>query len=345
MIQYSKSRLFVLNMFTSAIWLIAAVALLSSCDQKKAGVFKEARTSMYTIVTITVVSDSAERAHKAIEESYSELDRLAGLLNFYDDKSELSSINRLAGIAPVKVSGETLSIIEKSVHISKMTEGAFDVTVGTLVKLWDMKKQIVPEKRIIDKTRKSVGYRNIVTDRTASTVFIRKKGASIDLGGILKGYAADRVVDILRHNGIKSGIAAIGGEVRAFGRRPDGQPWVVGIQNPRQKRASDEIIATVEISDKAMSTSGDYNKYFEKDGRRYHHLIDPKTGYPSRRCGSATVIADDATTSDGYSKLFILGPEKGIVVAKNAGFDVIFIDCNGKVSMTDNIKERIKFTK
>ena len=300
---------------------------------------------MHTIVSITVVSDSAELAYKSTEEAYFELDRLAGLLNFYDKKSELSSINRQAGIAPVRVSSETLDIIEKSVHISKMTEGAFDVTVGTLVRLWDIKKQIIPDKTVIDEIRKGVGYGNIVTDRAASTVFITIKGASIDLGGILKGYAADRVVGILKGNGIKSGIAAIGGEVRAFGKRPDGQPWVVGIQNPRQKGQNDEIIAFVEISDRALSTSGDYNKYFEKGGKRYHHLLDPKTGYPSQRCGSTTVIADDATTSDGYSKLFILGPQKGMEVAKKAGFDVIFIDCNGDVSMTDRIKERVKFTK
>jgi thiamine biosynthesis lipoprotein len=343
MIKSVESRSIATKLLSRVLCLIFLTAFLNGCDLKKEAIFKETRASMYTIVSITVVSDSPGTVRKATEESYAELDRIAALLNFYDDKSELSSINRQAGITPVKVSGETLGIIEESVNISKMTEGAFDVTVGTLVKLWDMKKQIIPDKKLIDQTRKSVGYGNIVIDRAASTVFIKKEGASIDLGGIVKGYAADRVVDILKRNGITSGIAAIGGEVRAFGKRPDGQPWVVGIQNPRQKGTSDEIIATIEISDKAMSTSGDYNKYFEKDGRRYHHLIDPKTGSPSRRCGSTTVIAKDATTSDGFSKLFILGPKKGIVVAKKVGFDVIFIDCDGRVSMTEGIKERVKF--
>jgi FAD:protein FMN transferase len=319
------------------------IVSLFGCDIKKDTVFRESRSSMHTIVAVTAVSDSPENARKAIEESYAELDRLAGLFNFYDEKSELSEINRQAGIAPVKVSKETLGIMEKAVYVSEMTEGAFDVTVGSLVKLWDMEKRIVPDKKTIEQTRKNVGYKNIVIDRPDSTIFIRKQGVKIDLGGIIKGYAADRVVETLTRHGIKSGIAQVGGEVRAFGKRPDGGPWVVGIQNPRQKGGGDEIIASVEISDRAISTSGDYNKYFEKDGRRYHHLIDPKTGYPSLNCGSATVIAKDAITSDGFSKLFILGPEKGIEAAKKAGVEVIFIDCNGDVAMTDETKNRIKF--
>jgi FAD:protein FMN transferase len=311
-------------MFASAFLLLVS---LTGCDMQKSNVFKETRQSMHTIVTITVVTDSNEKANKAIEESFTELDGIASLLNFYSETSELSAINRNAGIAPVKVSRETLELIDKSVYVSKMTEGGFDVTVGSLVKLWDMKKRIVPDKKTIDETRKNVGYQNIVIDKTASTIFIKKKGVSIDLGGIVKGYAADRVVETLQRHGIKSGIAQVGGEVRTFGKRPNGTPWTVGIQNPRQK-GGDGIIATIDVSDKALSTSGDYNKYFEKDGRRYHHLIDPKTGYPASNCGSATVLADNGTTSDGFSKLFVLGPEKGIAAAKKAGVEVVFIDCN-----------------
>jgi FAD:protein FMN transferase len=323
--------------------LLVSATFIMGCDMQKNNVVKETRQSMHTIVTITVVTDSNEKANKAIEDSFSELDRIASLLNFYSGTSELSAINRNAGIAPVKVSKETLELIDKSVYISKMTDGGFDVTVGSLVKLWDMKKRIVPDKKSIDETKKNVGYENIVIDKTASTIFIKKKGVSIDLGGIVKGYAADRVVETLQRHGIKSGIAQVGGEVRTFGKRPNGAPWTVGIQNPRQKGGGDEIIATIDVSDKALSTSGDYNKYFEKDGRRYHHLIDPKTGYPALNCGSATVLADNATTSDGFSKLFVLGPEKGIVAAKKAGVEVVFIDCNGDIAMTDGIKQRIKF--
>jgi FAD:protein FMN transferase len=336
------------NRIKHTIWVavtLPAFYLFCACDADTGSVYKETRTSMYTVVTVTAVTNSPVTAKKAFDESYSELDRLASVFNFYDEKSDLSAINHNAGVVPVKVSGETLKVIEKAVEVSKMTDGAFDVTVGSLVKLWDMNKKIVPDKETIEKTKKNIGYEYIVIDRAASTIYIKKKGVSIDLGGIIKGYAADRIVEILRKHGIKSGIAQVGGEVRTFGRRPHRKPWTVGIQNPRQTSSSDEIIAAVDISDKAMSTSGDYNKYFEKDGRRYHHLIDPKTGYPSLNCGSATVMADDGITSDGFSKLYILGPKKGIEAAKKAGVEIIFIDCNGDIAMTDGFRSRIKFLK
>jgi thiamine biosynthesis lipoprotein len=321
---------------------LCAFFILAGCDMNSSNVVKETRPSMHTIVTITAVSDSTDLARKALEEAYAELDRLTSVFNFYDEKSELSAINRNAGIAPVKVSPEVLAVIDKAVYVSRMTDGAFDSTVGSLVRLWDIKKRIVPEKTAIDETREKVGYENIVIDKVASTVYLKNRGCSIDLGGIVKGYAADRVVEILKGRGIKAGIAQVGGEVRTFGKRPDGSAWTVGIQNPRQKGSGDEIVGVIDISDKALSTSGDYQRYFEKDGRRYHHLIDPKTGYPSLNCGSATVLADNGITADGFSKLFVLGPKKGIEAAKKAGVEVMFIDCNGEIVMSDGMKERVR---
>lgn len=300
---------------------------------------------MYTVVSITVVSRSEDQAQKAINASFDELDRLAALLNFYSDTSEISMINRQAGEKPVKVSRDTLDIIEKAVYVSEMTDGAFDITVGPLVKLWDIQKKIIPDKESIKEKLKLVGYKNIVIDKTASTVFIKQKGAQIDLGGIIKGYAVDKVVAVLHKNGITSGVAAVGGEIRLLGTKPDGTSWGIGVQNPRPKDSDDQVFATLQLSNKALSTSGDYIRYFEKNGVRYHHLLDPKTGYPSPQCGSATIIADDNTTTDGFSKLFILGPEKGLAVAKKLGFDVLFIDCKGKIVMSDGLKDKIRFAR
>lgn len=300
---------------------------------------------MYTVVSITVVSRSEDQAQKAINASFDELDRLAALLNFYSDTSEISMINRQAGEKPVKVSRDTLDIIEKAVYVSEMTDGAFDITVGPLVKLWDIQKKIIPDKESIKEKLKLVGYKNIVIDKTASTVFIKQKGAQIDLGGIIKGYAVDKVVAVLHKNGITSGVVAVGGEIRLLGMKPDGTSWEVGVQNPRPKDSDDQVFATLQLSNKALSTSGDYIRYFEKNGVRYHHLLDPKTGYPSPQCGSATIIAEDNTTTDGFSKLFILGPKKGLAVAKKLGFDVLFIDCKGKIVMSDGLKDKIRFAK
>ena len=330
--------------FIPALTLGALLALsfFYACSSSTERIFKETRNSMYTVVSITVVSHTENQAKKAINASFAELDRVACLLNFYSDTSEISLINRQAGEKPASVSKDTLDIIEKAIYVSEETEGAFDVTVGPLVKLWDLKNEVIPDAKSVEEKRQIVGYKNIIVDRVASTVFLKVKGAQIDLGGIIKGYAVDKVVEMLHQNGIRSGVIAVGGEVRSLGKKPDGESWTVGVQNPRQKGPDDQVIATIELSDKALSTSGDYIRFFERDGVRYHHLLDPKTGAPSRQCGSATIIADDNTTTDGFSKLFILGPEKGLLVAKKLGFDVLYIDCNGRIIMSDGFKNKIK---
>jgi FAD:protein FMN transferase len=321
---------------------LLALSFLNACSSSKEQIFKETRNSMYTVVSISVVSRTEDQAKKAINASFAELDRVASLLNFYSDASEISMINRQAGEKPARVSKDTLDIIERAIFVSEMTEGAFDVTVGPLVKLWDLKNEVIPDKTLIEEKRKIVGYKNIVVDRSASTVLIKLKDAKIDLGGIIKGYAVDKVVEVLHQNGISSGVVAVGGEIRSLGKKPDGGSWRVGVQNPRPKGPDDQVIATLELSDKALSTSGDYIRFFEKDGVRYHHLLDPQTGYPSRQCGSATIVADDNTTTDGFSKLFILGPEKGLAVAKKLGFEVLFIDCKGGIVMSDGLKNKIQ---
>jgi FAD:protein FMN transferase len=322
---------------------LIVLSFLNACTSSTERIFKETRNSMYTVVSLTVVSRTEDQAKKVINDSFTELDRVASLLNFYSESSEISLINRQAGEKPAKVSKDTLDIIEKAIYVSEVTEGAFDITVGPLVKLWDLKNEVIPDKMEVETKRQIVGYKNIAVDRTASTVFIKLKGAQIDLGGIIKGYAVDKVVEVFHRNGIQSGVIAVGGEIRSLGRKPDGQSWTVGVQNPRQKGSDDQVIATLELSDKALSTSGDYIRFFERDGIRYHHLLDPKTGYPSRQCGSTTVVADDNTTTDGFSKLFVLGPEKGLAIAKRLGFDVLYIDCKGEIVMSDGLKSKIKF--
>ena len=324
------------------VCIFFVVAFINSCSHGKQRIFKETRTSFYTIVSITVVSDSKDQAKKAIDASFDQLDRLATILNFYSSTSEISMINRMAGEKPIKVSSDTINILKKAVRISEITDGAFDVTVGPLVKLWDIQHRVIPSKEQIEEKQRLVGYKNIIIDKNNSTVFIKLKGAQIDLGGIIKGYAVDKIVQVFHRNGIKSGVISVGGEIRALGKKPDGTLWTIGIQNPRQKGTDDKVIATVELSDKAFSTSGDYMKYFVKDGVRYHHLLDPKTGYPSKQCGSTTIIANDNTTTDGFSKLFILGPAKGLAVAKEEGFDVLFIDCKEHIVMSDGLKNKVK---
>ncbi len=305
---------------------------------------------MYTIVSITVSSDSEKIAKKAIDSAFKELDRLAGLLNFYSEDSEVTMINRSAGDMPAKVSPETLEIIEKALHVSENTEGAFDITVGPVVRLWNFRNKVLPDKKTITERLKLVGYKNIIVDKEKSTVFLKKKGIQIDLGGIIKGYAADRAAEVLKKNGIKSGIVAVAGDIKVFGKRPDGNLWNVGIQNPGpnppiHNGGVDEIIAVVSLSDMAVSTSGDYQKFFIKNGKMYHHLLNPKTGYPVYKCRSVTVITRDAVFTDAFATgIFILGPQKGMNVLKRLGFDGVIVDKDGKILVTEGIRDNIKWS-
>lgn len=318
---------------------------------------------MYTVTSITVISDSEKRAQGAIDSAYREIDRLEKLLNFYSRESEVSLINDNAGIMPVRVSQDTLDVIEKAIYTSEMTGGAFDITVGPVVKLWDFQSRVVPDEKTISEKAKLTGYRNIVLDKTGGTVFLSTRGMQIDLGALVKGYAADRAVEILKSNGITSGIVTIGGEVKAFGTRPGGDQWNVGIQNPRpvknvenlvppnppsEKRGdgevSDQILATIKLSDRAISTSGDYEKFFVKEGKWYHHIFDPKTGHPVYECQSVTIVAKDAVFTDAFATgIFVLGPERGLEVLKRVGFDGVIVDKNGTIHMTDGLQGKVKF--
>ncbi len=308
--------------------------------------FKETRTSLYTLVSITAVTESEDRAKKAMDKAYDELDRLGRLLNFYADDSELSTINRNAGIKPVRVSPDTLEIIQAAVYAGEQTEGGFDVTVGPIVKLWDFNKKIMPDAASIAKRLPFVGYRNILVDTAASTVFLKKAGVQMDLGGIIKGFAADKAVAVLKQNGIQGGIVAVAGDIRVFGRQPDGRPWHIGVQNPRQKGEDDALLATLNLEDKGISTSGDYQRYFIRDGVRYHHLLNPKTGFPESLCQSVTVIAPAATLTDPFATgIFVMGPKKGLAVLEKLGLDGIIVDRNGKVLMTKGLEKQVHLIK
>lgn len=293
---------------------------------------------MDTIVTITVVSDSSRTADTAINEAFRELRSLEEKFNFYSEKSEISEINRNAGKRPVKVSEETIDILKKAIYVSEITDGAFDITTGPLTRIWDFHNKVVPDDRIIKETLKLVNYRDIIVNEKQKTVFLRKKGMLIDLGGIAKGYGADRAMEVLKKNGITSCLVAIAGDIRASGLKPDGTPWLIGIRHPRSE-GSDTIIASLPLRDSAISTSGDYERFFIKEGKRYHHILDPRTGYPSLATGGVSVIADAGYLSDSLATaVFVLGPEKGIEFLKRQGYRGIFITEDLKVYSTGDLE-------
>jgi thiamine biosynthesis lipoprotein len=305
-------------------------------------VYKKSKALLDTFVTINVVAESKEAADAAIENAFDVIERYGDLINFFSEKSELSAINRNAGIRAVRVSPETLDTIEKAVYISEKSGGAFDPTIGPEIKLWDFLNKIKPSDAEIRKNLPLVNYKNIVIDRGKSTIFLKKKDMLLDLGGIAKGYAADLAVQDLKEKRINAGLVAIAGDIKAFGLKPDKKPWVVGIKNPRQKSSDDEIIARLPLSDKAISTSGDYERFFEVKGQRFHHLLVPSTGYPAYTCQSATVIADKGVMTDGFDNaMFILGPEKGIELAREMGMDAMIIDNKGAVHTTAGLQGKL----
>lgn len=324
--------------------LLLMLALSVSCGKDRPAVYKKTKPLMDTLVTITVVTNSARDADKAIESALSVIENFGNKINFFSDKSELSSINRNAGIKAVRVSPDTLGVIERAVFISEKSGGAFDPTIGPEIKLWDFHKKIRPTDAEIRKNLPLVNYRDIIVDHDKSTVLLRKKGMVMDLGGIAKGYAADLALADLKRTGIVAGIVAAAGDIRAFGIKPDGKPWSIGIRNPRQKSDADELIARARLTNKAVSTSGDYERYFMEDGRRYHHLLDPKTGYPAGLCRSVTVISNSGIFADGFSTaVFVSGPDKGMQLAEEAGVDAIIIDRDGNIRKTPGIKGMVTF--
>jgi len=320
-----KTALFVLALFISA----------SGCTDQRT--VQKTESIMGTDVTIPVVARNAKEGVDSIDAGMAELRRLDAMMSLYKDSSEVTKVNLAAGKAPVKVSPEMIEIVESAVKISTLSKGVFDITVGPLVVLWQMrlKEGSVPTDKEIAKVRTLVDYRNIVVDRKVSTLFLKKPGMIMDLGG-MKGYLADRVADLMKKRGIKNAIIALAGDIWVLGRRDDGTPWRIGVQHPREH---DKTLAVLEFSDKYISTSGDYERFVIRENKRYHHIIDPRTGKPSKGVISSTLIGDRGSVIDPLTKVpFILGPEEGMKIVKKIGAEAIIVDEQGKVYMTDGIK-------
>ena len=215
------------------------------------------------------------------------------------------------------------------------------------MRLWDFHRKVKPSDIEIRENIKFVNYKNIIINKEKSTVFLRKKGMMIDLGGIAKGYAADMAVEILKKNNIGSGIVAIAGDIVTFGKNPDGNKWNIGIADPRKNNDSDKILAKIALSDKAISTSGDYQRFFIIDGQRFHHLLDPKTGYPADTCRSVSIVAGKGIYADAFSTaVFVLGAERGMKLVQELGkeleMEAVVIDKDGIIHTTPALKGKIE---
>lgn len=337
--------------FVCALCSVLWVLSISSCT-KQDKMYKESRVLMDTYCTITVVSPEKEKAADAIEAGFAEIKKLETLLNYFADDSEISAINRAAGKNPVRVSRETLEIMKKTMDISKMTGGAFDPTIAPVISIWQFSKKTadlpVPPEGAVQAALKLVDYKKIKIDSSTSGIFLEEKDMELDLGGIAKGYAADKAVDAIRGRGIKSALVAVAGDIRGFGLNTSGQGWRVGIQNPRpesdSERPWEDIFASLELKDRAISTSGDYQRFFIRDGKRYHHILDTETGFPAESdLISVSVIAYEGYISDSIATaVFIFGSQNGLQFLESRGLDGVLVDVNRNVFLTKNLKGKIK---
>lgn len=276
-------------------------------------------------------------AAAAAEECFALFRRLDFELSEWQEGSPLSAVNRAAGGAPVAVPGELFDLVARSIEIGRQTEGAFDVSWAALWGLWDFRAAVpaVPDPAAIAARRTVVDYRRIVLDRAARTLFLPEAGMKIGLGGIAKGYALQRAGELLRERGFEDFLIVSGGQVYARGTR-GGRAWRVGVRDPRGERG--EIFATLPLGGGSLSTSADNESFFVADGVRYHHILDPRTGWPSKGLRSATVLAADPTVADALSTaVMVLGRERGLAVAERLGAGALTVDEHGEVAMTPEL--------
>jgi len=297
---------------------------------------------MGTVIEITLLSEDEEASKKAALQAFQEIKRIEQLMSPWVGPSDVTRLNRSAGKEWVKISPETLEVIQRSQKISGLSEGAFDITIAPLTQLWRKARErgAPPSSEEVKKILDLVSYRNLLI-QSDGKVFLKKKGMATDLGGIAKGYAVDRAFKTLTSLGYKNLIVNAGGDLRAGGLK-NNQLWSIGIQNPR---LPEKVMATISVSDSAIATSGDYEKFFFHQGKRYHHILNPKTGFPADGCQSVTILSKDGMTSDGLATaVFVLGPEKGYALCqKIGGLECLIMDGEGKTVMTPGLQERISF--
>ena len=287
------------------------------------------RAMMGTAVSVHLWSDDAEAGQRALEAVFEEAARIDRLMSTYKEESEISRINRDAANGPTPAGDELFGLVRRSLDISVLTRGAFDITYDSVGQHYDFRARQRPDAETVEAERAHINYRLVKLDPAAGTIEFLEPGVRINLGGIAKGYVVERGIDILRHRGIEHAIVTAGGDSRLLGDRR-GRPWMVGIRDPRK---DGEVAISVPLVDEAISTSGDYERYFDEDGVRYHHIIQPSTGEPASGVHSATVFGPDAVITDALStSVFVMGVERGLtLIGTLPDYESIVIDASGEV--------------
>ncbi len=287
---------------------------------------------------ITLVGKDTIEINKNIDIGIAEVKRIENLISDWIPTTPISEINRNAGLKPIKVDKELFDLVERSIKIAMITDGAFDISYASMDKIWkfDGSMKEMPSDEEIKKSVLKVGYKNIILDKKNFTIFLKLEGMKLGLGGIGQGYIADKVTELLKSNGVISGIINVSGDISTWGKQPNGTQWKIGIKNPMNKN---KIFAMFPLEDSAVETSGSYEKYVIFNGIRYSHIIDTRTGYPAQGLVSVSVFAKTTEVADALATgVFVLGKDKGMeLVNKLPGIGCIMVDDKGKVYSSKNI--------
>ncbi len=319
--------------------LLFAVTLVDFTALHAQQIYKRSFALMGSDFSITVIAKDSSEAQSYIDLGINEISRIEKLISSWDGNSQTSKINTNAGLKPVKIDKELFDLIDRSLMISKLTEGAFDISYASMDRIWkfdgSMKK--IPTADRIKASVSKVGYRNIILDKEKQTVFLKLKKMKIGFGAIGKGYAADKAKAILFSQGVRAGIINASGDISAWGKQPDGSEWKVAITNPLNKK---NAFALLPIKKGAVVTSGNYEKYVSFNGKRYSHIINPKTGHPTSGIISVTVFAPKAEIADALAtSIFVMGEKVGLnLINQLPETECIIIDDQGNIHKSNHIE-------
>lgn len=322
---------------TAAVFALLLVSLLHKRPPESVTYVK---TLMGTIVEVTIIDAGSSRPEEAAGAAFDEIKRLEKVFSSYDPDSDISKISKSAG-KMVKVSPEAVEVAAAALRVARLSNGAFDPTVGALKPAWGYsgEKGAVPSAEEVRRYLPFVDYRKVMVDKDRSAVGLEKRGMDLNLGGIAKGYIVKRAVEALKRSGVRRGIIHAGGDMAVF-QTDSREPFTIGVQDPREKK----LLGSVSLLNGAVATSGDYERYFIKDGVRYHHILDPATGFPAGRSRSVTIVAEDPVTADALSTaVFVMGPVEGMELVEGLdNVEALIVGSDGRVTVSKGLK--LKFS-
>ncbi len=329
-----------------SLLLIFSLTILIGCSNNNKVVepLSESELLMGTVVSVSLYD---KQDQEILDKVFTKVKELESILSINEAGTLVDKINEEAGINPVKVDDDTYTIIKKGIEYSELSNGLFDITVGPIVKLWNigLPEAKVPTQAEIDEKLPLIGYSDIELNDNDKTIYLKRKGMIIDLGGIAKGYTADVISDILTEEGVKSAIIDLGGNIFAHGKKVNGDDWRIGIQDPYSQRG--DKVGVITVSNKSIVTSGIYERYIEKDGIKYHHILSPLTGYPyENEIAGITIVSDKSVDGDALStSVFAMGVEEGMNFVNSIdGIDAIFVTKDNKVYITNGLKDIFTLT-